>query len=173
MSSVLLYSLLLHAFFLHLLTVSCDKSFPTFLFPKQTNSSGLQSGSELYWLSDSRLPAKLVPTFVDRRCRMVSATNLQGRVLGSLDWSCYFFFQAAPQLYSRVWVDPVPDSLLLRKFGSAGNRTLDVWICSQELWPLDHRGGHSSSTLLLIFKTLASPSWSLSNCMLQLFHPLW
>jgi hypothetical protein len=28
-------------------------------------------------------------------------------------------------------VDPVPDPLLLRKSGS-----------SQELWPLDHRGGH-------------------------------
>jgi hypothetical protein len=27
------------------------------------------------------------------------------------------------QLYSRGWVDPVPDPLLLRKSGSAGNRT--------------------------------------------------
>jgi hypothetical protein len=33
------------------------------------------------------------------------------------------FFQVAPQLYSRGWVDPVPDPLLLRKSGSAGNRT--------------------------------------------------
>jgi hypothetical protein len=32
------------------------------------------------------------------------------------------FYQVAPQLYSRGWVDPVPDSLLLRKSGSAGNR---------------------------------------------------
>jgi hypothetical protein len=39
----------------------------------------------------------------------------------------YFFFQVAPQLYSRGRVDPVAYSLLL-------------WICSQELWPLDHRG---------------------------------
>jgi hypothetical protein len=36
-------------------------------------------------------------------------------------------------------VDPVPDPLLLRKSGRAGNRTRDLWICSQELWPLDHR----------------------------------
>jgi hypothetical protein len=48
-------------------------------------------------------------------------------------------FQVAPQLYSRGWVDPVPDPLLF--FGSAGNRTRDPCICSQELWPLDHRGG--------------------------------
>jgi hypothetical protein len=38
-------------------------------------------------------------------------------------------------------VDPVPDPLLLRKSGSAGNRTWDLRICSQELLPLDHRGG--------------------------------
>jgi hypothetical protein len=30
-------------------------------------------------------------------------------------------------------VDPVPDPLLLRKSGSAGNLTRDLWICSQEL----------------------------------------
>jgi hypothetical protein len=38
-------------------------------------------------------------------------------------------------------MDPVPDPLLLRKSGSAGNRTQDLWISSQELWPRDHRGG--------------------------------
>jgi hypothetical protein len=29
-------------------------------------------------------------------------------------------------------VDPVPDPLLLRKSGSAANRTQDLWICSQK-----------------------------------------
>jgi hypothetical protein len=38
--------------------------------------------------------------------------------------SRYFFFQVAPQLYSRGRVDPVPDPLLLRKPGSAENRTV-------------------------------------------------
>ena len=51
-----------------------------------------------------------------------------------------FFIQVAPQLTSRGWVDPVPDPLLLRKSGSAGDRTRDLCICSQKLWPLDHRG---------------------------------
>jgi hypothetical protein len=57
-----------------------------------------------------------------------------------LDQSRYFFFQAAPQLHSWRWVDPIPDPLLVRKRGSAGNRTWDLylWICSRELWPLDH-----------------------------------
>jgi hypothetical protein len=70
-----------------------------------------------------RLVAKLVPTFADRGCHVVSVTNLYGRILGFLDRSRYFFVQAAPQLYSRGCVDPVTDPLLLRKSGSAVNRT--------------------------------------------------
>ena len=38
---------------------------------------------------------------------------------------------------SRGWVDPVPDPLLLRKSGSAGDRTRDLCICSQKFWPPD------------------------------------
>jgi hypothetical protein len=55
-------------------------------------------------------------------CCVVSTTDSYDRILGFLDQSRHFFFQAAPQLYSRGWVDPVPD-LLLRKSGSAWNRT--------------------------------------------------
>jgi hypothetical protein len=80
------------------------------------------SESELYRLSDHRLSAKLVPTFVDRGCCVVSATDTQGRILGFLDRSSYHFFQVAPQLYSRGWVDSVPDPLHFRKSGISGNR---------------------------------------------------
>jgi hypothetical protein len=61
--------------------------------------------------------------FANRRCHVFSVTVLYCRNLGFLDLSRYFFFQVAPELYSRGWVDPVPDPLLLRKSGSAGNRT--------------------------------------------------
>jgi hypothetical protein len=37
--------------------------------------------------SDRRLSVKLVPIFGDRRCRVVSATDPQGRILGFLDRS--------------------------------------------------------------------------------------
>jgi hypothetical protein len=91
--------------------------------------------------------AKLVPTFVDRGCQVVGMADpygrildfldrshyFFGRILDFLDRSRYFFIQVAPQLYSRGWVDPVPDPLLLRKSGSAGNLSRDLWICSQEL----------------------------------------
>jgi hypothetical protein len=93
------------------------------------------SASELYRPSDRRMSVKLVPTFADP---VVSATDPHGRILGFLDGSRYYFFQIAPQLYSRGWVDPVLDPLLPRKSGNAGNRTRDLWICSH--WPLDHLG---------------------------------
>jgi hypothetical protein len=50
-------------------------------------------------------------------------TDPYGRILDFLDWNRYFFFQVASQLYSRGLVDPILDRLLLRKSGSAGNRT--------------------------------------------------
>jgi hypothetical protein len=45
-----------------------------------------------------------------------------GCIIGFLDRIRYYFLQAAPHLYSRGCVDPVPDPLLLGKSGSAGNR---------------------------------------------------
>jgi hypothetical protein len=75
--------------------------------------------------------------------RVVSATGPTVVKLGFLDRTRYFFLQVAPQLSSRGWVDPVPGPLLFRKSGSAGNRTRDLLISSQELWTLDHRGGRS------------------------------
>jgi hypothetical protein len=71
--------------------------------------------------------------------------------LGFLDRSRYFFIQVAPQLSSWGWVDPVPDHLLLRKSGRVGNRTRDIWICRQKLWPLDHRGGLVLPTTFLFY----------------------
>jgi hypothetical protein len=94
--------------------------------------------------SDPRLSAKLVPSFADRGCRLFIATNPHGRILGFLDRSRYHLLRNNSSIV--LWVDPVPDPLLLRKSRSLGNRTRDFWICSQELWPLYHRGGLLSST---------------------------
>jgi hypothetical protein len=66
---------------------------------KQTPWS--ESASELYRPSHFRMSEKLVPTFADRVCHVVSVTDPYGSILGFLDRSRYFFFQAAPQLYSR------------------------------------------------------------------------
>jgi hypothetical protein len=45
-----------------------------------------QSASKLYQLSDSRLLVKLVSTFADRECHVVSVTDPNFRILGFLDW---------------------------------------------------------------------------------------
>jgi hypothetical protein len=82
-----------------------------------------ESANKLYRPSDRHLSAKLVPTFANIGCHVVNATDPYGRILEFLDRSRYFFFQVSPQFYSRGWVDPVPEPLLLRKFGRAGNRT--------------------------------------------------
>jgi hypothetical protein len=73
---------------------------PTVFVGQIMNSVAL-GRKQLYRPSDRRLSKKLVPTFADRGCRVVSATDLHGRILGFLDRSRYYFFQVAPQLYSR------------------------------------------------------------------------
>jgi hypothetical protein len=60
-----------------------------------------ESASELYRSSDRCLSAKLLLTAADRECHVVSVTDPYCRILGFLDRSRYFFFQVAPQLYSR------------------------------------------------------------------------
>jgi hypothetical protein len=140
--------------YMHVLDLLCSRMYLSCIIlllthfngPEHKKTPWPESASELYRSSDRRLWAKFVPAFADRGCHVVRVTNPYGRNLGFLDRSRYFFFQVAPQLYSRGWVDPVPDPLLLRKSGSVGNQTQDLWICSQELWPVDHRGGLLSST---------------------------
>jgi hypothetical protein len=67
---------------------------------KQTNKlRGLLFASELYRQNDGRLSAKLMPTFADRGCCVVSSTDPYDRIIGFLDRCRYYFFQVAPQLY--------------------------------------------------------------------------
>jgi hypothetical protein len=89
----------------HVLLQSITSWTVVLLYHKKTPWS--EPASELYRPSDHRLSEKLVPTFAWQIPRLKPL----------------LFFQIAPQLYSRGWVDPVPDPLLLRKSGSAGNPT--------------------------------------------------
>jgi hypothetical protein len=49
----------------------------------------------------SQLVSEISAKFVDRGCHVFSVTDPYGRILGFLGRSRYFFFQLAPQLYSR------------------------------------------------------------------------
>jgi hypothetical protein len=83
-----------------------------------------ESARDVYRPRERRLSAKLVPTLADRGHHVVSVKDPYGHNLGFLDRSRYFSFRVALQLYSRGLVNSVPDPLLLRKSGSAGNR---IW----------------------------------------------
>jgi hypothetical protein len=74
-------------------------------------------------------------------------TDPYGRIPWFLNRSRYIVFQVAPQLYSRGWLHPFLDAVIFRKSGSAGNKTRDHWICTQELWPLDNRDGQMTSLI--------------------------
>jgi hypothetical protein len=82
-----------------------------------------KSVSELYRVSDSRLLAKLVLTFVDRGRHVVSETDRYGRNLRFLDRSRYFFLLSSYSVVLTRLSGPRPDPLLLRKATSAGNPT--------------------------------------------------
>jgi hypothetical protein len=108
----------------------------------QTNSVAFSLQANYIDWATATCWRNLVPNFADRG---VSSGQHDGSPtvvnLSFLDRSCYFSFQVVPHLSSWGWVDPVPDPLPLRKCGSSGNRTRDLWVRSQELWPVDHRGG--------------------------------
>jgi hypothetical protein len=79
---------------------------------KKSTSSGTRTGdlpaciivpqpttlprSELYIPSDRRLSAKLLQTFAGRRCRVVSATDPHGRILGFLGRTRYYSYIQDP-----------------------------------------------------------------------------
>jgi hypothetical protein len=81
-----------------------------------------ESASELHWPSDRRL-SKLMPTFADRGMSSSQRGGSRRAVISCFLDRSSFSFQVAPQSYSRDWVDPVPEPLLLWISGRAGNRT--------------------------------------------------
>jgi hypothetical protein len=82
------------------------------------------------WVCERTTSTERSPLVGEINANIFSMTDSYGRILGFLDRNCYYFFQVAPQLYSRGWMDPVKDPLLLRKSGSAGNRIRDLRICN-------------------------------------------
>jgi hypothetical protein len=101
-------------------SVACS---PQENYTNRATAACRQSLYQLLQIEDVAWSAQRIPTAVN---------------LGFLDRSRYFL-EIVSQLSSRAWVDPVPGPLLLRKSSSYGIRTRDLWICSQELWSLDHK----------------------------------
>jgi hypothetical protein len=85
----------------YLNTLFCKQLIILELLKLYKQTPWFESASKLYRPRDSRLSAKLVPTFADIECHVVSVTDPYGRILDFLDPNRYFFFHVAPQFYSR------------------------------------------------------------------------
>jgi hypothetical protein len=112
-------------------------SLPPFTIPsliyrlKQTPRP--QSASELYRPSDRSLSAKLVPTFADRGCHVLSTKDPYGRILGFVDRSRYFFFQVASQFVLTRLSGPRSRPTTSQKIWQRRESNPDPWICSHKL----------------------------------------
>jgi hypothetical protein len=71
--------------------------------------------------SDYRLSAKLVPTFADRGCRVISMTDPYGPNLCFFRPEQLLFLSSNSSIVVTRLSDPVPDPLLLRKSGGGGS----------------------------------------------------
>jgi hypothetical protein len=99
----------------------------------RNNDNELRKLNFVAWVRDRTVQTKWLPLVGEvsanfrgyKGCLVVSVTDPYGRNLGFFYRrpEPLIFFHVAPQLYSRDCMDPVPDLLLLRKSGSAGNRT--------------------------------------------------
>jgi hypothetical protein len=88
---------------------------------------------ELYLRGDRRLSAKLLPNL-----RVECVSWLAQRIptpvnLDFLDVSRYYFYSISFSIVLTILSEPSFRSLLLRKYIGAGNRSQDIWICSEKL----------------------------------------
>jgi hypothetical protein len=120
------------------------KLLPTYKTILKKKTPWSESASELYRPSDRRLSAKRLPTFVDKGCHVVSVTDPYGRILGFLDRSRYFSIKWLLSCTHEAEWTPFQTPLLFFLYCRESNPGLR--ICSQELWPLDHRGGLQDDT---------------------------
>jgi hypothetical protein len=94
-----------------------------------------ESASELYRPSDHRLSVKLVPTFEDKECHVISVTD---PTAGAATYPFKYLLNCT---HEAEWT-PFQTHYFSEK-QVAPRIDLDLWICSQVLWPLDHRGSPS------------------------------
>jgi hypothetical protein len=90
--------------------------------------------SDFAWVRERTIPTELPPLVAEVSVNFCGKGVSRGQrdgSLGFLERRRYFFLQVAP---------PV---VLTRLSGPRSRPTTSqkIWICSHELWPLDHRGG--------------------------------
>jgi hypothetical protein len=110
---------------------------PIISFMEQINGKNAKKKNTMVWVRERTTPTERPPLVGEVIANFCGLRVPRGQRNGSL-WpysrfsrqETLLFYRVAPQLYSRGWVDPVPNPLLFsffffsfRKSGSAGNRT--------------------------------------------------
>jgi hypothetical protein len=102
--------------------------------------------NSMVWARERTIPTERPPLVGEVIAKFLGIEGARGQRDGSLHPYSRFsiqqpllFYQVAPQLYLRGWVDPVSDPLFFFWLNWESNPGLR--ICSQELWPVGHSGG--------------------------------
>jgi hypothetical protein len=121
-----------------------------------------ESASELYRPSDRRLSAKLVPTFPDRvvlHSQRDESLRLYYRLSRP---EPLLFHPISSSIVLTILSGPRSRTTTSQKIWYCRGSNLDLWICSQELWPLDHRGGlvlFPRNIILLLLVLISVRGW--------------
>jgi hypothetical protein len=81
----------------------------------KTKLCGLSQRANYTDRATAALSTNLVPTFVDKECRVVSATDPYGRILDFLDRSRYFFLPSSSSIDLLVSLMELPNNRRLRR----------------------------------------------------------
>jgi hypothetical protein len=76
-------------------------------------------------------PSKSVSTFLDRGCRVVSATDPHCRTLSFLHWSRYYFFKVAPQLVVILAGTSLGHMVIVMVYGT-GRLRVRLKVCGDQ-----------------------------------------
>jgi hypothetical protein len=118
----------------------------TFVFHKKKNSVAWVRERTMSTERPSLAGEVSANIFADRWRRVVSVTDSYGRILGFLDQSRYFFLLSSSSVVLTRLSEPRSQTTTSVTIWYRRESNPDRWICSQELWSLDHRGGQLSST---------------------------
>jgi hypothetical protein len=81
----------------------------------------------------------------DRGSHVVSVTDSYGSILGFLDRSHYLFLPSSSLVVLTRLSGPPSRPTTSQKMWLRREWNPDLWICGQEIRPLDHRGGHETA----------------------------
>jgi hypothetical protein len=98
------------------------------------------------FLEQVKVTLRLTVSQSTERPPLVGEVNANLQIEG-VTWSEH----RIPTAVNAGFLDPEP---LLLDSSSTENRTGDLWICSQELWPLYHRGGPGLTGFCKIWQSL-------------------